>query len=89
MKTYTGFQYLLIDASNQHSGDKWLFEDRIQWATDNLDSPLNQLADTAETKPLYMKAVQAIRKAQKGIPTGHLVEPGCLLFGLNVSPFNQ
>lgn len=74
MNLFTGFQYLLIDAANQFGLDKLLFEERIQWGMDNLAN-LEALADQAEakTKPLYVKAVQAIRKAQAGIPTGHLV----------------
>lgn len=83
MKTYTGFQYLFIDVAGQYGLDKLLFEDRIQWATDNLDI-LESLVDTAETKPLYMKAVQAIRKAQKGIPTGHLVGLDACCSGVQV-----
>lgn len=74
MQLFTGFQYLLIDAANQFGLDKLLFEERIQWGMDNL-ADLEALTDQAEakTKPLYVKAVQAIRKAQAGIPTGHLV----------------
>jgi hypothetical protein len=72
MFSYTGWQYLLIDLANHYGLDKLLFEERIQWATDNLAN-LEQLADQAETKPLYLKAVMAIRKAQQGLPTGHLV----------------
>jgi hypothetical protein len=72
MQQFSGWQYLLIDVANQMGLDKLLFEERIQWAENNLDQ-LESLVDQAETKPLYMKAVQAIRKAQKGIPTGHLV----------------
>ena len=72
MISYTGWQWLLIDAANNFGHDKMLFEDRIQWATDNLPV-LESLADKADTKPLYLKAVQAIRKAQAGLPTGHLV----------------
>lgn len=78
MQLFTGFQYLLIDAANQFGLDKLLFEERIQWAMDNLAN-LEQLGlDKAQAgewkeKPLYVKAVQAIRKAQAGIPTGHLV----------------
>ncbi len=83
MKSYTGYEYLLIDAANQYGHDKMLFEDRIQWATDNLDI-LESLVNTAETKPLYMKAVQAIRKAQKGIPTGHLVGLDACCSGMQV-----
>lgn len=74
MKTFTGWEYLLIDAANQFGLDKMLFEERIQWAEDHLHE-LEELADEAEkkTRPLYIKAVQAIRKAQRGEPTGHLV----------------
>lgn len=72
MKTFTGWQYMLIDLANHFGLDKLLFEERIQWAEANLHN-LEQLADQAETKPLYLKAVMAIRKAQKGLPTGHLV----------------
>jgi len=72
MKTHTGWEYLLIDIANQFGLDKLLFEERIQWATDNLHQ-LEALVDQAETKPLYVSAMLAIRKAQKGIPTGHMV----------------
>jgi hypothetical protein len=72
MTFYTGWQYLLIDAATQFGLDKLTFEERIQWTESNL-SVLETLADQAETKPLYLKAVMAIRKAQKGLPTGHMV----------------
>ena len=72
MKTFTGWEYLLIDLANQFGHDKLVFEDRISWATQNLPN-LEDLSNQAETKPLYLKAVQAIRKAQAGIPSGHMV----------------
>jgi hypothetical protein len=71
-KTYTGWQYLLIDAATHYGLDKLTFEDRISWAEDNLVQ-LENLSVSAETAPLYMKAVLAIRKAQAGLPSGHLV----------------
>ena len=83
MRKYSGWQYLLIDLANQFGKDKDLFEDRIQWATDNLLN-LETLADQAETKPLYLKAVMAIRKAQAGIPTGHLVGLDACCSGIQV-----
>lgn len=83
MKTFTGWEYLLIDLANQFGHDKLLFEERIQWAKDNLNN-LEQLADQAETKPLYIKAVMAIRKAQKGQPTGHLVGLDACCSGIQV-----
>lgn len=74
MKTFTGYEYLLIDAANQFGLDKLTFEERIQWAKDNL-SILNtpEMISKADTKPLYVKAVLAIEKAHKKLPTGHLV----------------
>lgn len=83
MQTFTGWQYLLIDVANQMGLDKMLFEARIEWAEKHLDQ-LESLVDQAETKPLYMKAVQAIRKAQKGIPSGHLVGFDACCSGIQV-----
>lgn len=83
MQTFTGWQYLLIDVANQYGHDKMLFEERIKWAEENLDQ-LESLVDQAETKPLYMKGVQAIRKAQKGIPTGHLIGFDACCSGIQV-----
>lgn len=85
MINYTGYQWLLIDAANQFGHDKLIFEDRIQWTTDNLavleatgqqriqdELPLPN-DDKWKEAPLYFKAVMAIRKAQQGIPSGHIV----------------
>lgn len=83
MTPFTGYQYLLIDAANQYGHDKLTFEERIQWATENVNT-LESLADTAETKPLYIKAVMAIRKAQQGIPTGHLVAMDAVCSGVQL-----
>lgn len=72
MKTFTPFEYLLIDVANQYGLDKKLYEQRIDWAQENLDK-LETLVDEAETPNMYWKAVDAVRCAQGGIPTGHLV----------------
>lgn len=72
MISYSGWQWLLIDAANQYGEDKLIFENRILWTEQHLNV-LETLADKAETKPLYIKAVMAIRKAQAGLPTGHMV----------------
>ncbi len=83
MKNYSGYQWLLIDIANQFGLDKEVFEKRIEWATENL-SVLESLADQADTKPLYMKAVMALRKAQQGIPTGHLVGVDAVCSGVQI-----
>lgn len=72
MNFYTGYQYLLIDAATQYGLDKLTFEERMAWTAEHLDD-LENLSQSAETGPLYQKAIQAIRKAQAGLPTGHLV----------------
>lgn len=72
MIKYSGYEYMCIDIANQYGLDKELFETRIQWTQDHLGE-LESLADKADCQPLYKKAVMALRKAQAGIPTGHLV----------------
>lgn len=87
MKTFTGYQYLLIDAANNFNAnlDKLTFETRIDWAKTNLDT-LEQLAEGAQwkNKPMYLKAVQTIRKAQRGEPTGHLVGLDAVCSGMQI-----
>lgn len=72
MNLYSGWEYLLIDVANQYGLDKETFEKRIEWALAHLND-LEALTDKADNKPLYVKAVLAIRRAQKGLPIGHLV----------------
>lgn len=83
MTPFSSWQYLMIDVANNFGLDKLLFEERIEWAQNNLKE-LESLADKAETQPLYLKAVQAVRKAQKGIPTGHLVGFDATCSGIQV-----
>lgn len=82
-KTYTGWQWLLIDAANHFGLDKLTFEARIQWTETHLkvlEDSLNQ----AENKPLYMKAVMAIRDAQAGKAIGHRVGVDACCSGIQV-----
>lgn len=83
MKTFTGYEYLLIDAANNFGHDKLTFEERIQWANEHLHE-LEALVDQADNKPLYLKAVMAIRKAQQGLPTGHLIGLDACCSGIQV-----
>ena len=76
MKTFNAFEWLLIDIGTQFGLDKEVFEKRLDWTKENIDS-LEAIGDKAQwkEKPLYIKAVMALRKAQKGLPTGHMI--GC------------
>lgn len=83
MKTISPWQWMLVDVANQFGHDKMTFEDRINWAENNLNS-LEAMTDKAETKPLYVKGVMAIRKAQKGLPTGHMIGLDACCSGIQV-----
>lgn len=85
MELFTGWQYLLIDVANQAGHDKLLFAERIQWTLDRLDQ-LEALADAIKPKdrPLYLKAVMAVRRAQAGQSSGHLVAFDAVCSGLQI-----
>lgn len=87
-KSFTGFEYLLIDVANQldnpqFTSDKDLFEDRIQWCREHLDT-LEEYLPHAGQPELYMKAVMAVRAAQRGEPSGHLVSLDAICSGLQI-----
>lgn len=86
MKSFTGWEYLLIDVANHWGLDKELFETRIQWATDNLDSLESLAEERGQWKdlPMYRKAVMAIRRAQRGEPIGHLVGFDAVCSGMQI-----
>lgn len=85
MKRYSGWEYLLIDAANQFGLDKLTFEERIAFIAKHLhELDMPHMIEQAETKPLYIKAVMAIRKAQQGKPTGHLVGLDACCSGIQV-----
>lgn len=85
MKTYTPADYLKIDIANHFGLDKLEFEDRIEWVNTNIND-LESLADKgdAKTRPLFIKAVMVLRKAQKGIPTGHVVALDAVCSGMQI-----
>jgi hypothetical protein len=87
MQIFNGWQYLLIDLANAFGLDKLLFKERIEWAekyVNNLHETLEDMVGQADNKPLYMKACMAIRKAQRGEPTGHLVGLDACCSGIQV-----
>lgn len=83
MKEFTGFQYLMIDVANHQGHDKERFEDRIQWSWNHLNELEDHIEDADEPE-LYAKAVQAIRKAQRGEPTGHRVGFDSVCSGMQI-----
>lgn len=86
MKSFTGYQYLLIDAANQWGLDKLTFEERISWTESNLHKleALDKTRDPWKERPLYLKAVMAIRQAQRGEASGHLVGLDAVCSGMQI-----
>ena len=72
MQEFTGFEYTKIDLANHYGLEKETFQARIDWVDDNM-SCLEALADDADARPLYTAALMALRNAQVGVPSGHLV----------------
>ena len=68
----SGKRWLKIDIANHYGLDKELWEDRVKFVDEN-DSVLEALMDKADEPLLYIQAVQAYRKAQRGLPTGYIV----------------
>lgn len=68
----SGMRWLKIDIANNYGLDKVLWEDRVNFVDVN-DSILEALADKADEPLLYIQAVEAYRKAQRGLPIGYIV----------------
>lgn len=87
MKAFTGWQYLCLDVANNHHSDldKKTFEERIQWVTNHLQDLEDEAQDLRwKERPLYLKAVAALRKAQAGKPTGHMVGFDAICSGMQI-----
>lgn len=83
MQSFTAFEYVLIDIANAFGLDKLLFEQRIEWVKDHINE-LENLVNDADSKPLYVKGVMALRKIQKGLPTGHIIGMDATCSGIQV-----
>ena len=83
MQFFSPFENLCIDIANHYGLDKELFETRIDWVKANKHQ-LEALAATAETKPLYQKAVMALRAAQRGEAVGHPIAFDAVCSGMQI-----
>ena len=88
-KLFNAIDYICIDLANcvgtqgSFRGDKELFEDRIQWVKDNF-AVLEDFIDLAEDKPLYIKALHALRESVRGNPIGHLIALDATCSGIQI-----
>ncbi|AUR87229.1 RNA polymerase [Vibrio phage 1.097.O._10N.286.49.B3] len=68
-----GKQALFIDVANNFGLDKKEFEMRLAFTEKNIDK-LEEMILDADEPIAFMKSVMALRDAQAGKPSGHLVE---------------
>lgn len=83
MQIFTGLEYIKIDIANHFGLDKELFEDRIAWVDQNIDQ-LESKMDEADEPILFIKATMALRDAQNGTASGHLVGFDACSSGLQI-----
>lgn len=83
-KTYLPIEYLCIDIANAYGLDKELFEDRIQWVKDHVNDLETLLDEVQEDKCAYIKAVLALRAAQRGEEIGHLISLDATNSGIQI-----
>lgn len=69
---FTPYEYLMIDIANNYGNDKDTWGERIQFVRDNINN-LEEVVEDADDKILTKKAVNALIKADKGIPTNHVM----------------
>jgi hypothetical protein len=83
MKSFTGWEYMLIDVANNYGHDKELFETRIDWANRHMHE-LEAIAGAADNYPQYCKGVMAIRAAMRGEAIGHTVALDAVCSGIQI-----
>lgn len=82
-KELSAFEWICVDIANQAGFDKKLFSERVQWVKENVNQ-LTVLDTPKKERPLYVKAVMALRDAMKGIPTGHMVGLDATCSGMSI-----
>lgn len=72
MQEFTGVGYLKIDIANHFGLDKLQWLERISWVNMRINELEDYIAEAAN--PIrFLKAVQALRDTEIGIPSGHLM----------------
>ncbi len=81
MQTFTGIQYIKIDLANQFGLDRLNWDDRIWWVDDHRPD-LDRLRDSAKHKVAFGKAMEALTRAEQGIPINHVMNLDATASGL-------
>jgi len=74
--TQDGLKWLKVDICNTFGEDKLLIEQQIQWVDERYDI-LEALADEAESKGEFLKAVNVLRQHDRGEKVKHMMYIDC------------
>lgn len=83
MSVFTGSEMVKIDIANCFGLDKVSWIDRLMW-TEVHNHELENLVEDASEPLLFLKAVKALRKAEQGIPSGHIMFLDATASGLQI-----
>lgn len=70
METFTGIEYLQIAIANHAGFDKKTWHERIEWTKTHKDELENIAFNSADEPAEMLGAIQALHKAERGIPIG-------------------
>jgi DNA-directed RNA polymerase len=83
MQTFTGIEYVKIDLANKFGLDRLKWQERIWWVNDHKpDMPL--LASKAKHETSFTKALRALKQAENGIQSNHIMGLDATASGIQV-----
>jgi len=83
MMQFTALDYLKIDIANAFGLDKDVWLERLAWVT-NRQHKLDEYIDEADEPMLYLKAINALHKTERGEPSGHAMMLDATASGLQI-----
>ena len=84
MQKFNGKQYVGIALANHYGLDKESWDTRLDWTRTNINQLDQFIPDSPKTKYLYIKAMNAMNKTNKGIPTGYIMDLDATCSGVQI-----